>query len=86
MAAALANTNLAAANQAAAQQDVNRKQVFEPEVAAASHTQPQYHGIPTTSFTCVEPYTENNKVPGFYADPEAGCQVTITRCHVSTCF
>ena len=74
MAAAVANTNAAATAAATAPPETSNR-MFEPEVAAASHTQHQYHGIPTTTFTCIEPYTENNKVPGFYADPEAGCQV-----------
>ena len=73
MAAAVANSNAAATASALPRETSER--MFEPEVAAASHTQHQFHGIPTTSFTCIEPYTENNKVPGFYADPEAGCQV-----------
>ena len=54
-----------------------RKKNFVDQLAgAASHNAPRFHrGIPTTSFTCVDPITEDKKVPGFYADPEASCQV-----------
>ena len=47
---------------------------FLPHVAFAGPHAP-LPTIPVTHFTCVEPITETKRIPGFYADLDAFCQV-----------
>lgn len=43
---------------------------------------PDYTDIPRTSFIC----SDKAKLPGFYADLDAGCQVSYSLTTCSTCF